>query len=410
MPFGPGVALTPALGVLVTRGSRSLTGLAAALLLLWLNLWWLVPLLGPNALDAALPPFLAAAHSALIMTAGHLLAVALLLAAAGLFSPAAGSPAELAVRSARRGDHRAAGEYWLEAGRPRRASRSFLRARAWGRAAELARTRGQLGRAAELLQREGGDSLAAAGQLYARAGREGEANDVWLRYGQHLIEHGRPELAVEPFARAGDARRALHAVELALEGRRLGAAQAEVAIRTARDGKRPALAAAVALACGRHREAGDLFLAADQPLDAARAFEQAGETMRAAEALRLAGQTEEAARLRGAAMAAAGKVEQALQEYRTAGMAAEAAAALEQLGRHRRRSTPTGPRGCRARPPGSPASVSTRARPPRCTPNSANRARRERRGRRRASSRRRRGATSRRATCCAPRRRSRAAA
>ncbi|MDD5562853.1 MAG: serine/threonine-protein kinase [Thermoanaerobaculaceae bacterium] len=335
MPFGPGVALTPALGVLVTRGSRSLTGLAAALLLLWLNLWWLVPLLGPNALNAALPSFLAAAHSALIMTAGHLLAVALLLAAGGLFSPAAGSPAELAVRSARRGDHRAAGEYWLEAGRPRRASRSFLRARAWGRAAELARTRGQLGRAAELLQREGGDSLAAAGQLYARAGRETEANEVWLRYGQHLIEHGRPELAVEPFARAGDVRRALHAVELALEGRRLGAAQAEVAIRTARDGKRPALAAAVALACGRQREAADLFLAADQPLDAARAFEQAGETIRAADALRLAGRTEDAARLRGGAMAAAGKVEEALQEYRTAGMAAEAAAALERLGRHR---------------------------------------------------------------------------
>ncbi len=334
MPLGPGVALTPVLGVLVTRGSRSLTGLAAAALLLWLNVWWLLPLLGPDAIDAALPPFLAAAHSALVMTAGHLLAAVLLLAASGLFSPRAGSPADLAVKSARRGDHRAAGEYWLEAGRPRRALRSFLRARAWGRAAELARARGQLARAAELLQREGGDSLAAAGQLFARAGQEGKASEAWLRNGQHLIEHGRPELAIDPFVRAGDTRRALHAVELALEGRRIGAGQAEVAIRTARDAKRPAIAAAVALACGRHREAGDLFLAADQPLDAARAFEQAGETMRAAEALRQGGQTAQAARLRGTALAAAGKLEQALQEFQIAGMAAEAAAALEQLGRH----------------------------------------------------------------------------
>ena len=312
-----------------------MTGLAATALLAWLDVWWVQPLLGLAALDTVTPPFLTAAHPAIVMAGGHVLVVVLFLASAGVFSPKDGSPEDLALKAARRGDHRAAGEYWAEAGRPRRAFRSFLHARDWGRAAEAARSRGQIPRAAELLLREGGESLGAAAQLYARVGDEQRARETWLRFGQYLVESHRPEQAVDPFMRAGDARRALHGIELALETRRITAATADLAIRAARDGKRPALAAAVALACGRHREAGDLFLAAEQPLDAARAFEQAGDTMRAAEALRLGGQVEEAARLRGRRLFDTGKIEQALQEYETAGMAVEAAAALERLGRHR---------------------------------------------------------------------------
>ena len=335
MPLASGALVLPIFGLLLTRSSRSLTGLAATALLAWLNLWWVLPLLGLTALDRVMPPFLAAPHSATVMTFGHLLVGILYLTSAGVFSPRAGCPVDLAEKAARRGDHRAAGEYWAEAGRPRRALRSFLRAREWGRAAELARSRGQLPRAARLLQREGGESLGAAAQLYSRLGDETRARETWLRFGQYLVENRRPEQAVDPLMRAGDSRRAIHAIELALEARRITAAIADLAIRAARDGKRPALAAAVALACDRHRVAGDLFLAADQPLDAARAFEQAGDTMRAAEALRLGGQVEEAARLRGQQLFNTGKIEQALHEYDTAGMAAEAAAALVRLGRHR---------------------------------------------------------------------------
>ena len=335
MSLAAGVVLTPVLGVMATRGSRSLAGVAAAALLVWLNVWWVLPLAGIHALEAAVPAFLAAAQPPFVMTVGHLLAIVLLLGASGLFSPRAGSPADLALKAARRGDHRAAGEYWLEGGSPRRAMRCFLRGRAWGRAAEIARSRGQIVRAAELLRREGGDSLATAAQLFSRAGREREAAASWLRCGQHLIERGRPEEAIEPFARAGDPRRAAHAVELALEGHRLRPAHAEAAIRIARDAHQPALAAAAAQACGRHREAGDLFLAAEQPLDAARSFVQAGEAMRAAEALRRGGRTEDAARIRGHALLETGQVEQALEEYRAAGMQAEAAAVLERLERYR---------------------------------------------------------------------------
>jgi len=325
----------PAFGVLLTRSSRSLTGLVATALLAWLNTWWVLPLLGLTALDNSLPPFVAAARSTTVMTIGHLVVVILYLGSAGLFSPRSGSPADLALKAARRGDHRAAGEYWAEGGRPGRAFRSFMRAHEWARAAEVARARGDLPRAAGLLQREGGESLGAAAQLYTRIGDDTRARDTWLRFGQYLVENRRPEQAVDPFMRAGDTRRALHAIELALESRKITPAIADLSIRAARDSKRPALAAAVALACERHREAGDLFLAAGQPLDAARAFEQAGETMRAAEALRIGGQVEEAARLRGQRLFNTGKIEQALHEYETAGMAAEAAAALERLGRHR---------------------------------------------------------------------------
>jgi eukaryotic-like serine/threonine-protein kinase len=334
MPLAPGDVLLPAVGLLLTRLSRRLTALVAAALLAWLNLWWLLPLLGLPEIDSALPPLFAVAHSAPIMTVGHLLVIVLVLGALGVFSPRAGSPADVASRAASRGDYRAAGEYWLEAGRPRRALRNFVRAHDWGRAAEVARSRGKLSRAAEFMERQGGEAFGGAAQLHSRLGHDAKAQQLWIRYGQFLVENRRSEQAIDPFLRAGDMRRATHAVELALENRRLTANNADVAMRAARESKRPALAAAVAIACGRHREAGDLFLAAGQPLDAARAFEQAGETMRAAEALRLAGQVEEAARIRGQRLFVDGKLEQALQEYETAGMATEAAAALEKLGRY----------------------------------------------------------------------------
>src|SRR5512136_2076504 len=334
MSFAPGDVVIPVISLLLTRMSRRLTALAAAALLAWLNLWWVLPLLGLREIDQAIPPLFAVAHSAVIMTVGHLLVIVLVLGALGVFSPRAGSPTELAWRAASRGDYRAAGEYWLEIGRPRRALRSFLRAHDWGRAAEVARSRGKLARAAELMERVGGESLGAAAQLYSRVGQDTRAQQTWLRYGQFLVENRRSEQAIDPFLRAGDLRRAAHAVELALENSRLTATNADVAIRAARESKRPALAAAVAVACARYREAGDLYLAAGQPLDAARAFEQGGETMRAAEALRLAGQTGEAARIRGQRLFVDGKLEQALQEYDTAGMVAEAAAALEKLGRN----------------------------------------------------------------------------
>jgi len=333
MLFPPGGVLIPVVGVLLTRGSRSLAALATALLVAWLNLWWLLPLIGFKLEEAGPLAFLTATRSTSFMVVGHVVALTLLLGALGVFSPRAGSPGDLAQRAATRGDHRAAGEYWLEAGRPRRALHSFLRAHDWVRAAEVARSQGRLAKAAELLQREGGDSLAAAAQLNARLGQDGAAQQLWLRYGQHLVETRRSELAIDAFMRAGDLRRAVHAVELTLENNRLTATNTDVAIRAARESKKPALAAAVALASGRHREAGDLFLAAGQPLDAARAFEQAGDTMRAADALRLGGQVGEAAKLRGQRLFTEGKLEQALQEYDTAGMTAEAAAALEKLGR-----------------------------------------------------------------------------
>ena len=333
MALAPATVVVPAFGLLFTRGGRSLATFLAFTLLAWLNLWWLLPLLGLSIVDRAMPAILAVPRSTPVMAVGHLVVVVLFIAASGVFSPRAGSPDDLAVRAARRGDFLAAGEFWLEAGRQRRALRAFLRAHAWGRAGELARSMGRLRRAATLLQHDGGDSLAAAAQLFTRIGDEAHSRQTWAHYGHYLVENRRPEQAIDPFVRAGDLRRAVHAVELALEAQRLSGAHADVAIRAAREAKRPQLAAAVAMVNGRLREAGDLFLAADQPLDAARAFEQAGDTMRAAEALRSAGQVEEAARIRGRRLFDTGKIEQALQEYESAGMHTESALALERLGR-----------------------------------------------------------------------------
>src|SRR3972149_10450082 len=109
MSFPPGDVVLPAVGLLLTRMSRSLTARVAAVLLAWLNLWWVLPLLGLTQIGSALPPLFAVAHSAAIMTVGHILVVVLVLGAFGVFSPRAGSPAELASRAASRGDFRAAG-------------------------------------------------------------------------------------------------------------------------------------------------------------------------------------------------------------------------------------------------------------------------------------------------------------
>ncbi|MEW6337298.1 MAG: protein kinase [Acidobacteriota bacterium] len=331
MLVGPELFLAPVVGILLSRGQRTSLGLISIWMFSWLNLWWLLPLLGYTA---ELPRWLswARTHPALTVL-GHIGAIVVALAALGVFSPRPGSPRELAIRAARRGDHLAAGEFWLEARRPGRAYRSFSRARAWARAAEVARSGGRLRRAAGLLQREGGASLGVAAQLYARLGEEGQAQQLWLRFGHHLVEARQPDLAVEPFLRAGDVRRAANAAELALQQQRITPANVEAAIKAARESRRPSLAAALAVAGGRFREAGDLYLAASMPDEAARAFERASEPMRAAEALRLAGREEDAARLRAQRLASGGQFEQAAQEYASAGMLAEAANALLKLGR-----------------------------------------------------------------------------
>lgn len=331
MVAGPAILLVPIGAFLLSRGSRSLAGSSATALLAWLNVWWVLPLLNVRR---DLPPIMLYPNSTTVLVVGHLVAIALLLAAFGLFSPRPGSPTELAVRSARRGDHLAAGEFWLEAGRPNRAYRSFLRARNWARAADVARSGGRLRHAAELLKKEGGGSLGSAAQIFARLGDEGQAQQLWARYGQYLVENRQPELAIEPFLRAGDPRRAAHAVELALATQRFVPALVEPALRAARETKRPQLGGSVALAAGRFREAGDLFLAAGSPLDAARSFERAGESLRAAEALRQAGYTDEAARLRAQRLVGSGQLEEAAREYQHAGLLAEAAAALAQVGQH----------------------------------------------------------------------------
>jgi tetratricopeptide (TPR) repeat protein len=329
-----GVAL-PLLLLMLTAPRRAALATAAAALFAWLHLWWVLPLFDVMRLPgAALPGVLSWPQSPFVMLAGHVAVAVLILAAAGVFSPRPGSAADLAGRAARRGDLLAAGEFWQEAGRPRKALRSFLRARAWGRAADAARALGNLRLAADLAEREGGGALMTAAQLWARCGEEGRAQALWTRYGAYVVDKGQPELAIEPFLRAGDARRAAHSAELALQARRLGEAQADLALRAAREAKRPGLGALVASAVDRHREAGDLFLAAGEPLEAARAFSRAGDTLRAAEALRAAGHVEDAARLRAQSLTSSGQWDLAVLEYENAGMAAQAAATLVRLGRH----------------------------------------------------------------------------
>ncbi|MFH1175896.1 MAG: serine/threonine-protein kinase [Acidobacteriota bacterium] len=334
MLAAPAAALLPYLALVLTRPRRTQVSLLACLLLLGLHSWWLLPLLGileapggPLALLLALPlatPF---------MVAGHLVVFLLFLAAMGAFSPPSGSAADLALRAEKRGDLVAAGELWQESGRPRRALRCFSRARAWSRAADVARSLGHFRKAALLAEREGGAGLATAAQLHSRAGDEARSQSLWLRHAAALVEARQPEAAIEPFLRAGDPKRAASAVELALEGQRLPPALTEVSLRATREARRPALGARVALAAERYREAGDLFLAGGEPLEAAHAFTRAGDAMRAAEAFRLAGHVEDAARLRAQSLSSSGQLERALGEYENAGMPAQAAATLAQLGR-----------------------------------------------------------------------------
>lgn len=325
----------PLFAVVVTRGLRSLASFGAAALVVWLNLWWVLSFLGADTLTGRLPLLFLLPRSELVMVVGHAVAALLALIGLGLFSPRQGSPTDLALRAARRRDFRAAGEFWLEAGYPRRALRAFRRARAWGRAGEVARKLGRVAAALSYFQKEGGESLASAAALASRQGKEELAQQCWLRYGTYLIEHAKAEAAVEAFVRAGDARRAANAVEMAIKAKRLSMSSVDVALRAAREAGRPQLAAQVALAAGRFKEAGELLLAAEQPEEAARAFESSGEFARAAAALERAGQHTRAARLRAQRLREEGRLEEAVQLFLEAGMPAEAAATLVELGRFR---------------------------------------------------------------------------
>lgn len=332
-PFG--AFFVPLFAIVVARGARSVATATATALLVWLHLWWIVPFLGADPLVRPLPPFLLLPKSEVVMILGHLVAGLLFLVGLGVFSPRQGSPTDLALRAARRHDFRAAGEFWLEAGHPRRALRAFRRARAWGRAGEVARSLGRISAALAYYQKEGGESLANAASLASRQGNEELAQHLWLRYGTFLVEHNKAEAAVEAFVRAGDARRAANAVEMAIKAKRLSMSSVEVALRAAREARRPQLAAQVALAAGRLKEAGELLLAAEQPEEAAKAFESSGEFARAAEALEAAGLSEKAARLRARRLREEGRLEEAAQQFVAANMPEEAAAVLLQLGRFR---------------------------------------------------------------------------
>ncbi|MCS7182341.1 MAG: hypothetical protein NZ869_04445, partial [Thermoanaerobaculum sp.] len=316
--------------VLFVSGRRHLAGVLGIALLAWLHGFWWLPLLHVPEV-----PILVAPESPWIQVPGHLLAVLLILAAFGLFSPRPGSPKDLALRAIRRGDFQAAGEFFLQAGKPRRALRLFIKARAWQRAGDVARNLGHLAKAATYYERQGGASLAAAAQLFHRLGNEAKAQTLWLRLGQEVVQKGQPEEAIEPFLRAGDLKRALAACQIALEHRRLRPEMAEVALETCRKAQQLHLAAQVAGYFGRHLEAGELLLAAGQPGEAAVAFERAGDVARAAQAWRLAGETEKAAKLKARALTAGGLLDQAVDELTSAGLHQEAAQVLLNLGKFR---------------------------------------------------------------------------
>jgi tetratricopeptide (TPR) repeat protein len=323
------VHLGPFLLLLVT-GKRQAAALLAAVLLLWLHASWLAPLVRLVQLPIAPAPF-----TPWVQVPGHVLVLLLLLAAFGLFSPRAGSPAELALRACRRGDFLSAGELFLQAGKPRKALRAFLKARAWARAGDVARSMGKLAKAAGFYERQGGQALATAAQLHQRLGHEERAKALWSRLGQELVQRGEPQHAIEPFAKAGDLKRAITACQLALEQKKLTPAVAEAALEACRQAQQLPLAAQVAVFLGRHAEAGELYLAAGMPAEAARAFEQAGEVARAAEAWRLAGEGERAARYRAQSFAQKGLLQQAVEELTAAGLHQEAAQILLRQGRAR---------------------------------------------------------------------------
>lgn len=316
--------------VLFVSGRRQAAGLLAAGLLLWLHsFWWTALLSVPQ------PAVFVAPQSPWVQVPGHILAVLLLLGFFGVFSPRPGSLPDLALRAQRRGDFLAAGEFYLQAGKPRRALRCFVKARAWQRAGDVARNLGKLTKAAKFYERQGGTALAAAAQLYQRVGNQEQAQGLWHRLGQELVQRGQPEEAIDPFIRAGDLKRAITACQLALEQKKLRPEVAEVALEACRRAQQLALAAEVATFLGRHQEAGELLLAASQPSAAAAAFERAGEWARAAEAWRLAGEPERAARLKARTLTAGGLLDQAVEELAAAGLHEEAAQLLQRLGRFR---------------------------------------------------------------------------
>ena len=138
-PIGPAVAL-PLLLLATVSDRRRLSGVLAVAIEVALNLWWALPLLNEPSVESAVPSVFTRPLSLTVMILGQVLVVVLVLAAFGVFSPRPGSPKDLALRAQVRGDFLAAGEFWLEAGRERRAYKAFMKARAWHRAAEVART------------------------------------------------------------------------------------------------------------------------------------------------------------------------------------------------------------------------------------------------------------------------------
>ena len=321
--------LGPLLVLLVT-GKRQAAALLAAGLMFWLHGSWLAPLLRLLPLPVAPAPF-----TPWVQIPGHVLVLLLLLAAFGLFSPRPGSPGELALRAERRGDFLSAGELFLQAGRPRKALRAFVKARAWTRAGDVARSLGKLSKAASFYERQGGQALATAAHLYQRLDQGERAKALWLRLGQELVQRGEPQHAIEPFLKAGEVKRAMAACQLALDQKKLSPAVAEAALEACRQAGQLPLAARVASFLGRSFEAGELYLAAGMPAEAARAFEQAGEVARAAEAWRMAGEDEKAARYRAHAFAQKGLLQEAVQELTAAGLHQEAAQILLRMGRPR---------------------------------------------------------------------------
>ncbi|MGQ9495492.1 MAG: protein kinase domain-containing protein [Thermoanaerobaculaceae bacterium] len=315
--------------ILVVTGRRQAAALVGVASLAWLHWPWLAPLfnLGPQVLPLPLAPL-----SPWVQVPGHALSIFLLLAALGLFSPRPGSAGELALRAIRRGDYTAAGELYLEAGKPRKALRCFVKARAWTRAGDVARNLGKLGKAARFYEHQGGQALSLAAQLYSRIGAEEKSKTVWLRLGQDLVNRGEPQLAIEPFLRAGDLKRAASACQLALEREKLTASVAEIALEACRRAGQLALGAKVAFFFHRFSEAGELFLAGEKPAEAALAFEKAGDIRRAAEAWQLAGERVKAALLRARSLVQNNLFRQAVEELLTAGLHQEAAQLLIRTG------------------------------------------------------------------------------
>lgn len=317
--------------ILVVTGRRQVAALVGVASLVWLHWPWLAPLckLEPQLLPLPLAPL-----SPWVQVPGHALSIFLLLAALGLFSPRPGSPGELALRAMRRGDYMAAGELYLEAGKPKKALRCFVKARAWNRAGDVARNLGKLGKAARFYEQQGGQALSLAAQLYSRIGAEEKSKTVWLRLGQELVSRGEPQLAIEPFLRAGDLKRATTACQMALEREKLTNSVAEIALEACRRAGQLLLAAKVALFFHRFGEAGELFLAGEKPAEAALAFEKAGDIRRAAEAWQLAGEREKAALLRAKSLVQNNLFRQAVEELLTAGLPQEAAQLLIRTGEY----------------------------------------------------------------------------